>query len=255
MMGVHHAVSGAAAWIAVTSVSHAIPAWGFYPLSGGQVALGALICAGAALLPDADHPNATIAHSVPVAGKAVTSLVAATSGGHRHGTHSGLSAVVAIIACFIFPWFGLVTTTPMSPYVIGAGVVAAALLAFAVKVLKIVRSWFVAWLTGIAISAAITWFMPAQWVWLPAAVAIGWVTHLVGDFLTVGGLPIFWPLKPRPPKGWGNSPLWSNGGYFSLPLLGRAGSWREWVLAIPLWLYAVYGIAVSVGSLFSLPVA
>ena len=53
---------------------------------------------GAALVPDADHHNATIAHSLPPLSNAVCAGVGALAGGHRRGTHSliGLAAFVAV---------------------------------------------------------------------------------------------------------------------------------------------------------------
>ncbi|OZB88973.1 MAG: hypothetical protein B7X41_05320, partial [Microbacterium sp. 14-71-5] len=146
MLGVHHAGTGLAAWVAFTASSPFIPSFGVMPLEPAAVALGGVVAAGAALLPDADHPSATISYSVPVVGKAVTSAIGSASGGHRHGTHSGLSAILVVMVAF--------TLTPLlhghaiagSPQVFIAGAVAAALLTFAMKVLRIVRSWGIAWL-------------------------------------------------------------------------------------------------------------
>lgn len=249
MMGAHHAACGAAAWVTLSATSHLIPSLGWMPQAPGAVALGAIVCAGAALLPDADHPSATIAHSVPIAGKIVTSAIASAAGGHRHGTHSGISALAVTALALLFTLLGWADTSRGSAYIVGAGIVAAILLAFATKVLKIVRSWGVAWASGAAIAGPVTWFAPTQWAWLPAAIAIGWVVHMAGDFLTTGGLPLFWPLKPKPPKSWADAPilgrLWTRGGYFALPILGNAGSWREWLLVIPIWGYALYGIGLS----------
>ena len=252
MMGTHHAVTGAAAWIALTSTLNSIPALGWMPLTPAEVALGAVVTAGAALLPDADHPSATISYSVPWVGKMVTGLVNSAAGGHRHGTHSGLSAIIVIALAVLAGVAGVVDTSAGSPYVLIAGGVAAALLAFSLKVLKVVRSWGVAWLSGIVIAVAVTHFAPEQWVWLPASVAVGWVVHMMGDFLTTGGLPLLWPKNPRPPKSWQENQFalrfWSKGGYFALPILGNTGSWREWALCAPLWLYAIYGVGVSAAA-------
>lgn len=254
MLGVHHAGTGAAAWVAVTATSPLVPALGIAPMPPEAVALGGLVAAGAALLPDADHPSATIAYSIPGAGKLVTSAVGAASGGHRHGTHSGISAVlVFVLAWWLTAVSGLVNDSYLSTYVVASGIAAMALLAFATKVLRIVRSWAMAWLIGAIIAAFVTLVLPAQWAWLPWAVAIGWVVHMAGDFLTTGGLPLLWPLKVKPPKAWAKTPLlgniWTAGGYFALPVLGNTGSWREMFLAVPLTLYGLYGMVVSALSL------
>jgi len=267
MMGAHHAGTGAAAWVALTATSpviatlkdvpllgtvplHLIPALSITPLGPAAVAIGAIVAAGAALLPDADHPNATIAYSIPGVGKAVTGMVGAAAGGHRHGTHSGISAIIVFLLAYCFTAIpGIVTTDPMSPYVLICGLIAAAMLCFATKVLKIVRTWGMAWLVGITSSAAITFFAPEQWAWLPWAIAVGWVVHMAGDFLTVGGLPITWPKNIKPPKWVSSVPvlknIWMKNGYWALPILGLTGSWRETMLATPLTMYGLYGAGAS----------
>jgi hypothetical protein len=265
MMGAHHAGTGAAAWIALTATSPVItqlsilgasipvsliPSFSAMPMAPAAVAIGGLVAAGAALLPDADHHNATIAYSIPGVGKAVATAVGAASGGHRHGTHSGLSAIVVILLAWLLTTIpGIVNADHLSPYVVICGVVAAAMLCFALKVLKIVCSWGMAWLVGIISSALITLLLPEQWAWLPWAIAVGWVTHMAGDFLTVGGLPLTWPKNLKPPAAVTAMPvlknIWMKNGYWAMPILGLTGSWRETMLATPLTLYGLYGIVVS----------
>ncbi|MGX5695303.1 metal-dependent hydrolase [Agromyces soli] len=255
MMGSHHAASGAAAWVAVSSTAVAFPALGWYPLDPAGVLLGAVVCAGAALLPDADHHDATIAHALPGVGAAATAVVSAASGGHRNGTHSGLSAVVVLaLAWFVADrgWLGAAWGDPAN---LVAGAAAGTLLAFAVKVLGLVRSWLLAWPLGLLAGLLVSWLAPAQWAWLPMCIAVGWIVHLAGDFLTVGGLPLFWPLSPGSPRWFRRIPLlggtWSRGGYFALPVLGTTGSWREWLLMVPLSLYALGGMGVAVWALLN----
>src|SRR5579859_3401709 len=101
MMGPHHAACGAAAWVAVTTRLHADLApvtqalglgpfafdvgWPLVHATPLGVVAGALVTAGAALLPDADHPSATIAHSLPPVSRALCAGIGAVSGGHRNG--------------------------------------------------------------------------------------------------------------------------------------------------------------------------
>lgn len=249
MMGVHHALTGSGTWLFLTSTSTLVPSLGVMPMEPSHVALGAVVTAGAALLPDADHPNATIAHSVPFVGKLATSVIGEASGGHRHGTHSGLSAVIVSALAAAFYLFGWADFSHGSVLSIASGVAAAGLLAFAVKVLRFVRGWTRAWMVGIGVAGLITWLAPEQWVWLPASIAVGWVVHMAGDFLTTGGLPLLWPLNPKPSRSWSANPflnsLWSRGGYFAMPVLGNAGSMREWLLCVPLWLYVFFGLGVA----------
>ncbi|MGO1507662.1 metal-dependent hydrolase [Microbacterium sp.] len=245
MMGASHAISGAAVWVAITT-----PAAGFGILSVDPIEriAGAIVCAGAALLPDADHPNATIAYSVP-GGSLVTGAIGKATGGHRKGMHS-LLAVVGVLAAAIA--LSHVTFTPDGWDVtiqVGAGIMAAACIAFAVKVMHLARSWLVAWLTGIVAAGITSWFFPSHTWWLPVCLTVGYFVHLLGDFLTVGGVPWLWPIMPKPSKTVREHPIWKQlwrpFGGFALPLLGKTGSWREQLLTVAMTVYAGWGTTVG----------
>lgn len=252
MMGAHHAISGAAAWIAVTST--APYALGLDPQPTATIIIGSLVTAGAALLPDVDHHNATIAHS----GGAVTKAVAATaqtmSGGHRHGLHSLLAVAGFYVGTMLLGrWETEVPVLGAIP--LGSALLFLALVAFALKSLKLSRgSMIKLWATAAAGTVAMLWFAPEHLEWLPTSVLIGVILHLIGDFLTVGGLPLLWPLVIKPPKALREVPvlnaIWQPNGYVAVPLLGKAGSAREWVLCVGLSLYVVIGLVDTVGGQF-----
>lgn len=254
MMGTHHAISGAAAWVAITSTAASLPTFALYPLGPVGVALGALVCAGAALLPDADHHNATIAHSMPGVGRIATAAVALASGGHRHGTHSAISAIAVLWGALWLSSIGWSTAEYGSTASVASAVVVAILLAFSLKVLKVVKRWSVAWVVGAAVSLIVSWLAPTQWGWLPMCIAVGWITHLAGDLLTTGGLPVFWPFKPKAPRLVTHIPVirlvWLRSGNLALPVLGNTGSWREWYLMVPLAFYAITGVSLAMFELF-----
>jgi len=255
MMGAHHAMTGAAAWIAVTATAgHGL---GLFPVTPTGTLAGALLCAGAALLPDADHGSATISNSVPVLGKFVTSSISRASGGHRHGLHSLLAvACIWILATGL----GLLVWQPAGwaqPISVGPAVMTAVTVAFAAKALRLAKWWALAWLIGLSVAAFIALYAPEQQAWFVICVALGYGVHLLGDFLTTGGLPLLWPWRPKPPRLWRKTPLrhiWTSGGYMALPLLGNAGSLREWVLLLPLTLYVVYGVLFAVVAVTGLSV-
>lgn len=249
MMGTSHAISGAAAWIAVTSSPIVLPALGFHQVGPVGVITGAIVCAGAALLPDADHHNATIAHSVPVAGKVAARTVGKVSGGHRHATH-GLIAIVGIV--FLTYWLERFQWTPTGWWAggrtlqIGSIIAVTACVTFGSKVLKIAKTWFRAWVYGVAVGLGVGMFLPDQLNWLPICIGLGFVIHILGDMLTVEGVPLLYPWNPKPPKALA-SPVWKSNGYFSLPVLGSAGSWREWWLVwAPCTAYVIWGVAANV---------
>lgn len=244
-MGVNHATSGAAVWLAATATLPALST-GIYPLAPMGVLAGALVCAGAALLPDADHHSATIAQSVPVLGSLATEAVGDATGGHRHGAHSLLAAaVVTTLAWFL----GRITTTLplLGTVALGPAIASAALVCFAVKARDLVSRWSIAWLIGVVVAAIVLVFSPGTPTWFAVAVGLGFVTHIAGDLLTVEGVPSpTWPIQVRPPRALRRAPLiphlWKRNGFISLPLLGHAGSAREHVLGFALALYCAYGL-------------
>ena len=166
MMGYGHAAMGAAGFLALTSSSSL--ALGIAPQPLPVVAAGALLTAGAALLPDLDHHDGTIARSVPAVRilgvtlvpsptQAMAARIERASGGHRHLTHSlvGIGAATAAAAGLTLlhlpaAWAAALANRAgwvLSPEQIGRGrgvdvgvVLAAALLtAFAAKALRMTK--------------------------------------------------------------------------------------------------------------------
>lgn len=253
MRGTSHAVSGAAAWACLTTTS-AVAIGGFDTHGIAVFGMGALMCAGAAMVPDIDHPDGSIAHSLPsvTAGnttlipgptKGLAYVVAFISGGHRHGTHSLIGIAVMGALTWLadrvrVPIVGLDTELPLV-----SALIAVLLLAFALKALGItksglgrgkknsltrtvndvLRSWVGPWAVSLTAVAAWTYFMgPEAWSWLWVAMTVGCVTHVLGDGLTIQGVPWLWPLNPAPPKAVQTfvAPVWTKNGYFRIPVLG-----------------------------------
>jgi membrane-bound metal-dependent hydrolase YbcI (DUF457 family) len=246
MMGITHATSGAAAWVAITGAMPII-GLGAYPLDPVGVLAGAAVAAGAALLPDADHHSATISHSVPILGRLVTGTIETLSGGHRRGAHSVIAVAIVAAAAWALT---LVTfaTDDRDAIAVGAGVGTAVLTCFGVKARDYVRSWTAAWAVGAVLGVVIAVVVPQQVAWFPLAVTIGFAAHLAGDFLTTGGIPgLLWPWVPRPPEQLRPVPvlnrMWLPSGRIALPLLGDTGSLREAVLGTVLALYCLAGFA------------
>lgn len=270
MMGPHHAACGAAAWVAITTQVHldlapltAALGWGPASLDLGSpllhasplgVVAGALVTAGAALLPDADHPSATIAHSLPPVSRFVCEGIDAVAGGHRNGTHSllGIAAFTAI-AWAAGRWTPQIP--PIGPLHLGAGIVSLLLVAFAAKVLGVFPRGMrrVPWLVAVPLAAFIAVFAPHEQNWFPLAVALGCAVHVAGDMLTTGGCNLLWPITFRRPRRLSRVPvlawMWRPGGHVSFPILGDAGSWREWLMLVPVSSYALAGVVRAVWAL------
>ncbi|WP_434995675.1 metal-dependent hydrolase [Arthrobacter sp. Ld5] len=260
MMGAHHAACGAAAWVAATTrIEVPLGPWlpalpesvtlglGLLDVSPVGVVTGALVTAGAALLPDADHHGATIAHSLPPLSNLFCAGVGAISGGHRRGTHSVLGVAAFVAVAFIA---GLWTaeTVAFGTIYPGAGLLTVLLVSFAAKALKIIpdRMRKSPWAVGLTAGAFITAFAPEEQFWFPLAVGIGVVVHILGDMLTTGGCNPVYPLRLRRPRRLARMPvvaqMWRPNGNIALPVLGNAGSLREWCVLVPVSLYALGGI-------------
>ncbi|MDX6739172.1 metal-dependent hydrolase [Actinocorallia sp. A-T 12471] len=114
MMGRTHALSGAALFTA-----GAIP----LDLPPDQILVGAVACAGAAVLPDIDHHGSHIARCFGPITRAFAWFVGKVAGGHRNGTHSalgvGLVAALVFFSCAVYTqdeatlWTGLAITGVM----------------------------------------------------------------------------------------------------------------------------------------------
>lgn len=265
MQGYSHALTGAAGWLAISSTA-TLPLHGLNPSWGGNLPLsanllnttsevslvGAIMCAGAALAPDIDHHNGTIAHSLPPVSQPMCEMVESISGGHRHATHS----LVGVFGFVALTWLASLVTISVDgrTVALGAGIVAVLLVAFAIKGLRIplggrlLGTFLGPWLVSLGTAGLATYYLDYQWTWLPLAVGLGALIHCLGDALTIQGVPWLWPWNPKPPKGLQGtvlSPLWQRNGYFRVPVLGETSSFREAIFAAILALYVI-------GSLFSI---
>lgn len=211
VMGPTHAASGAAAGM--------LAALWLPPGIGGAESLGATVlyggvAAGAALLPDFDHPSSTVSRSGGVLTGTLSRAVAIISlgfrdatasskdkhvkDGHRGLTHTLLFAI--IIGCLV--WWS-------APYRWPAAVVIGLCLWWAI--LGLAGRWAdrnPLWAIGVpAMSAAVAAFwMPglANPEGLAVATVIGLVAHCLGDALTISGDPIFAPIVPIAGRRWWN---------------------------------------------------
>lgn len=220
MMGRSHALAGALAWLGGAPAGFAAA---HVPLPIATLAAGAVVCVGAALLPDLDHPASGAARTLGPVSAALADAVSVAAGGHRHRTHS-----LAFAAAAGAGTWALVAAKPG-----WAEVVVFAVTAFAVHLLG-PHSVRTSALAGLVAAGAVTlavhrWAPPGPW--LAVAVAAGCVTHLAGDALTPGGVPVLWPAHWRLAV-----PLLdTNGGLERLVALGLALAlaWRAWTLFEP----------------------
>lgn len=180
MLGRSHALSGAAAGAAAAVLLHASPA---------HLAVATVLTAGAAVLPDIDHPDATAARSFGFATRAFAWLVDRVSGGHRHGTHS-LVGIAAFTAAAVLAdahrgaLAGRVALGLLLTLVIASGLRALNAGGHTSDLVAIVATAAMLW-RGLDLAA------------LPWTVGLGAAAHVVGDMLTDEGVPLWWPLSRR----------------------------------------------------------
>lgn len=240
MMGYSHATTGAAGWLAITSSSSA--AFGIYdPGPEVIVVVGSIYCAGTAMVPDADHGQASIAYSLPPFTKWMAQGIGAVSGGHRHGTHSFIGVGVFTLFAFLMSFW--VMDFEGRDIALGSGIIAIFLIAFATKALGLHRSLGGGligdilgttagpWIVALGTAGIATYYLDERWSWLPTCMALGTFIHVFGDGLTEQGVPWLWPWNPKPPKWVTNTPIlkqmWLPNGYFRLPILGSTGGSEE----------------------------
>jgi len=218
MMGKSHLMLGAAGWLAIGAPI--VEATG-HSLSVTEIATGTVVAAGAAMLPDLDHPHATVSHSLGPVTHVISKVFAKCLGGHRNGSHSLLFALAVTLGLawglhhFQGPWLAFGVCFFFSSLVLRTlteadGIICAALSAI--------------------IGATLITLAPEQ-EWLFMAVGLGCLLHDLGDVLTPEGVPPLWPLTHA---------------RLSVPIIGHTGDWREHGIAALCGLAACYLLLVSV---------
>ncbi len=166
MNGRNHALSGLLAWLAIAPpVTEAMGE----PLGLPVLAAGALVSAGAAVLPDVDHPGSSASRTFGPASQLTALGVGALADGHRQRTHS--LAFVAAVGC------ASALAGATGPW--GAGVTVGVAAALAVSLIG-PRPWrgvLGPLMVAVAVGWAVATAVPAG-PWLAAAVVLGSLTHL-----------------------------------------------------------------------------
>lgn len=216
MMAPGHSLTGAAAGLGAAALANACG----IPISVTGAFLASVLCAGAALLPDIDHPGATVSKSFGPASMALsrtlnglsaqvydntrTALDEDRDGGHRGLTHTwpfavAVGGIVAAVIAIWGRWAVLVTLFVFLSLAIRG------LLPDVVRDAEYApgsrhRSRARGWIGTSALSAGLTWltasWLPAQDVgaWLGVVVGLGCMVHCWGDSLTLMGCPWLWPI-------------------------------------------------------------
>lgn len=229
MMGPGHAVSGAAVGLYAATLARDT---GLLDIGSAATLTGAALCAGAALIPDLDHPNATVAKAFGPASVALARVTNAASDAvyqltktgvdeDRDGGHRGLTHTLAFAAVL---GGGVAVLADQLPLTVPALLFALLVLALRGLIPSLHKKmgrpgerrrfrapgWWrrTKGMIGIWLLAAVlTWLLadavPVSDVgaWLGAMVALGCLTHCAGDAITEMGCPMLWPV-PIGGKRW-----------------------------------------------------
>lgn len=204
MLGVSHATSGAVLGLAVAGYVPQV--LGVSP-SAGTVVTFAAVCAGAALLPDLDHPSSTATRHFTVVSFLASKVVRPLSGlvyrltrarrDTGKGTHRGLTHTV-LGAVALGTAVNLASARWGAPVLIGTLFVC---LALAIKGLDAIVPGPPSLVIAAGLTFAVEWYVPGGTAgtagWLGVAVVLGMVVHSVGDAITESGAPLLWPVPIR----------------------------------------------------------
>lgn len=204
MLGVSHATSGAVLGLAVAGYVPRV--LGLDP-TAGTVLTFAAVCAGAALLPDLDHPSSTATRHFTVASLLASRLVRPLSGlvyrltrarrDTGKGTHRGLTHTV-VGAVLLGLAINLASARWGAPVLIGTLFVC---LALAIKGLDAIVPGPPSLVIAAGLTFAVEQYVPGGTAgtagWLGTAVTLGMVVHSLGDAVTESGAPLLWPLTIR----------------------------------------------------------
>lgn len=198
-MGKSHLLLGAAGYLAAESMA---PGLGLHTASVPDLAAGTLVASGAAMLPDLDHPQATVAHSLGPVTEVLSRGVHKLAGGHRKGTHTFWAWALVTWIC----WVALQSTH--SPWIVlGVCIFAATLFLHVLTDAK----GLICFLLAAVFGGAATIAAGHEYSWLLVAVSLGYALHLLGDVITTEGIPPFWPVGPN----------------IAFPIIGSCDGWRE----------------------------
>lgn len=225
MMGYSHALSGAVTASAI---------YAFAPSTLGATAsataISSALIIGGALLPDADHPNASAARSFPPLSNIVVAAVSKISGGHRGYTHTLLGVgIFAFLTYFACLWQVDIHGRSVLPLAI---LIVAFCTSLGLSVLKIVPKG-TGYLIGIA-AGYLAYASAISAITIASFLALGCLVHLAGDVITTEGLKLFKPLTDFKVR---------------IPILGNAGSAREKILDVLMILACALFIAQGAGTL------
>lgn len=181
MMGHTHALTGT---LAFGGASLAVA------FKAPELIVGVVYTTGAAMMPDLDHPNATMTKACGPLSWLVNLIFVAIFGGHRKGTHSiAFAAIIGIGAQVALNYRSTIAGG------VALSILMSLALAALIRLFKI-KGWLDD-IAGVVISPIIVFLTPLDLRMVPFALALGCLAHIAGDCLTDRGCPLLWPLSSK----------------------------------------------------------
>lgn len=225
MMGRAHSLSGAGLWLAGSATYSIITGEHLHPTI---IIMGTAIVAGAALAPDLDSYTATVTRSFGIFGRILYHLTNMISlgiykatktrkdsdleNGHRTFTHTAVAALIAGVGIWAATNLIPGDTTIFGKVYQNGELISLAIMAFylhlglaglfskQIKKAKGKVGPYVLMAVSLVITAVTGIFLPTgddgmNGLFLPIAATVGLLIHILGDLITLKGVPFVWPFK------------------------------------------------------------
>jgi membrane-bound metal-dependent hydrolase YbcI (DUF457 family) len=233
MLGRDHALVGGVGYLAVA------PLLLDHTATWQVLGVGCVTSAAFALLPDIDEPGSTVSRKLGPLSRGVAEVTNKVAGGHRQATHSLLFAALVSLGAYFAAQHRLA---------IAIVVAASFLLVFRMLLPRMIRYAGLASIAMVALGGGAAWWVfhdyaqafgaghQIQWEWFVLATGGGCIWHLVGDSLTVEGVPYLWLPGVKPLQKL----------RVAVPVVGHCGSARESLIGVCLMVALVWMAAVMV---------
>jgi membrane-bound metal-dependent hydrolase YbcI (DUF457 family) len=212
MLGRDHALMGGLGFLIVAPIVLHDPTWQI-------LGVGTVTSAAFALLPDIDEPGSTVSRKLGPISRSFSEMTRSLAGGHRQATHSLFFVAIVML---------LTRVAFFNPLAVAILVAASFLLVFRMLLPTMLRFAPQVGLATLALA-----FGSGDWArhldthtigagapsldWLILATAGGCVWHMIGDSLTVEGVPWLWLPGIHPLQRV----------RIAVPVVGHTGSARE----------------------------
>lgn len=198
MMGRSHVFSG------LLAGSAALP---FMQFEDPLHAVGFVAVTGAAaLIPDLDHHNSTLTNMWGPVTEALHKVLNFVGRGHRAGTHDALLSPAAIALVAFGASLNQWTSFLFLAFMIGFALRAAE---FVIPGRTFERG-IVSALTAVVASAGLVFLLDERLWWLPVALPLGVLMHILGDAITPQGVPAPLSVFTGRRRTWLSGPLTTN---------------------------------------------